>query len=225
MISSRTLEEKFHICARPWIIPYVMQSRFAAVVVTSINEHFHHKLTFHAGEWGHTAGCYCLHQRITNASLTGWLIHDLNAKQHACRNTRKNFDAQTVKRINDILIDLFSLYVLNSQYKTTRWYSADHFRLKLNHLHVHMYAHNYKTRSPARAYVCTKSQNFIYCTCLCRRKIMIWPPALAYIRAKSEVTYDVDTWKSCIWSAEWNEVWSAWSSQFLSSGGYVGQRT
>ena len=90
-----------------------------------------------------------------------------------CKNstrvvTRDNFDAQTIKRINDTLIDLFSLYVLNSQYKTTRWYSADHFRLKLNQLHVHMYAHNYKT--PARAYVCTKSQNFMYCTCLCRRK-------------------------------------------------------
>ena len=27
--------------------------------------------------------------------------------------------------------------------------------------------------------------------------------------------YDVDTWKSCIWTGGWNEVWSVWSWQFF----------
>ena len=27
--------------------------------------------------------------------------------------------------------------------------------------------------------------------------------------------YDVDTWKSCIWTADWDEDWSVWSSQFF----------
>ena len=26
-----------------------------------------------------------------------------------------------------------------------------------------------------------------------------------------------DAWKSCIWTVEWNEVWSVWSSQFFNA--------